>query len=83
MHMGEWDFLWSITVWGPDLVAAGWGDRLDSLVLEPEVGRYILARAPRAMPALLALLDRLDAGSLAAGRRLSIPFVRECLGWQA
>lgn len=53
------------------------------LVLEPEVGRYILARAPRAMPALLALLDRLDAGSLAAGRRLSIPFVRECLGWQA
>jgi hypothetical protein len=33
--LGPWDFLWSINVWGPDLVVPGWGDRLDALVLEP------------------------------------------------
>jgi hypothetical protein len=37
VSLGPWDFLWSVNVWGPDLVAPGWGDRLDALVLEPEL----------------------------------------------
>lgn len=35
--LGPWDFLWSITAWGPDLVPAGWWDRLGSLALGPEL----------------------------------------------
>ena len=38
------------------------------------------AEASREIPALLGLLDRLDHASLAAQRRLTIPFVREVLG---
>lgn len=57
--------------------------RTRGLALEPEVARYILARAPRGMEALVGVLDALDQRSLAAGRRLSIPFVREVMGWQA
>ncbi len=52
------------------------------MTLDQEVARYILSRAPRGMTELIALLDVLDARSLAAGRRLSIPFVREALDWQ-
>lgn len=53
------------------------------MTLDEDVARYILSRAPRSMTELIAVLDRLDARSLAAGRRLSIPFVREAMGWQA
>ena len=52
------------------------------ITLDNEVARYILTRAPRSMDALVAVLDQLDTRSLEAGRRLSIPFVREALGWQ-
>jgi len=48
--------------------------------LSDEVGAYLLRRAPRDMHALFALLERLDQASLAAQRRLTIPFVRELLG---
>lgn len=50
------------------------------LDLGPEVGTYLLRRAPRDMHALFQLLERLDQASLAAQRRLTIPFVRELLG---
>jgi len=50
------------------------------LVLSDDVGRFLLHRCPRDLPALLALLDRLDRAALTAQRRLSIPFVREVLG---
>jgi len=53
------------------------------MTLEEDVARYILSRAPRGMTELMAVLDLLDARSLQAGRRLSIPFVREALAWQA
>ena len=49
------------------------------LELSPEVARYILDRAPRDLPSLLALLERLDHAALAAQRRLTLPFVREQL----
>jgi DnaA family protein len=46
-----------------------------------EVARYLLGRAPRHPRAMGELVERLDRDSLAAQRRLSIPFVRECLGF--
>jgi DnaA family protein len=52
------------------------------LAMSPEVARYILQRAPRDMAALIEVLERLDLRSLEAGRRLSIPFVREVMEWQ-
>ncbi len=56
--------------------------RTRGLQMEPEVARYIVQRAARDLPGLLGLLDQLDRQSLAAARRLSVPFVREVLGWQ-
>ena len=45
-----------------------------------ETGRYLLRRLPRDMPALFDLLERLDEASLAAQRRLTVPFVKSVLG---
>ena len=47
--------------------------------LEDEVADYLMKRCPRDMSSLFALLDGLDAASLAAQRRLTIPFVRDYL----
>ncbi len=47
------------------------------LELTDEVAAYLLRHAPRDMKSLFALLDRLDEASLAAQRKLTIPFVRE------
>ena len=55
--------------------------RARGMTLEPGVADYILGRAPRSLPELIAILERLDLHSLEAGRRLSIPFVRETMGW--
>lgn len=51
------------------------------LEMPAEVARYIVSRAPRALSALLALLRDLDAASLAHKRALTVPFVKEQLGW--
>jgi len=48
--------------------------------LPTEVAEYLVRRCPRDMHSLLAVLERLDQGSLAAQRRLSIPFVKQLLG---
>lgn len=50
------------------------------LELGDEAGQYLLRHAPRDLPSLLRILERLDRASLAAQRRLSVPFVREVLG---
>lgn len=47
--------------------------------LPEEVARYLLTRTERALTELLLLLDQLDVASLAAQRRLTIPFVKEAL----
>lgn len=47
--------------------------------LSRDAGQYLLRHSRRDMPALLALLDQLDRESLAAQRRLTVPFVREVL----
>lgn len=51
------------------------------LAMPEEVTRYILRRAPRDPGELLGLLDRLDEASLQHQRRLTVPFVRQVLGW--
>ena len=45
--------------------------------MSEEVAGYLMARFPRDLHSLFALLDRLDAATLAAQRRLTIPFLRE------
>ena len=51
------------------------------LHLSDEVGRFILNRGERSMGALFELLERLDKASLQAQRKLTIPFLKEVLGW--
>ena len=49
------------------------------LSLSEEAAQYLLARYPRDLPALLALLERIDRESLAQQRKLTIPFLRSLL----
>lgn len=51
------------------------------LLLEDEAARYLLSRAPRAMSALMDLLEQLDRDSMALQRTLTIPFIKSRLGW--
>ncbi|MBP6596768.1 MAG: DnaA regulatory inactivator Hda [Arenimonas sp.] len=54
--------------------AARRGLQLDEPVLD-----YLMRRADRDLASLTALLDRLDKASLAAQRRITIPFLRDYL----
>lgn len=49
------------------------------LHMPDEVARYLLTRQARDLTGLLDLLDELDRASLAAQRRLTVPFAREVL----
>lgn len=49
--------------------------------LSPDVAAYILKRAERQPAALTQLMDQLDEAALADGRRLTIPFIKQQLGW--
>jgi DnaA-homolog protein len=49
------------------------------MTLSEEVGKFILTHCPRHMSTLFAALDALDKVSLAAQRRLTIPFVKAAL----
>jgi DnaA family protein len=44
--------------------------------MSEEVAGYLLARHPRDLHSLFALLDRIDTATLVAQRRLTIPFLR-------
>lgn len=55
--------------------------RRRGMVLEDDAARYILARAPRSMAALMTLLDTLDRDSMTLKRPLTIPFIKSRLGW--
>lgn len=46
------------------------------LEMTEEVANYLLTRFPRDTHSLFALLDKLDSATLAAQRRLTIPFLR-------
>jgi len=47
--------------------------------LPEETAVYLLRRLPRELPALFDTLDRLDDASLAAQRKLTVPFVKSVL----
>jgi len=47
--------------------------------LPPEAAHYLMLRTPRGLSSLLGLLDRIDRASLAAQRRVTIPFLRDLL----
>jgi DnaA family protein len=49
------------------------------LQLPQETSEYLLKRVPRDLKSLLEILDELDEASLAAQRRLTIPFIRDAL----
>jgi DnaA family protein len=49
------------------------------LELSPDAARFLLRRLPRDMRALCAWLDTLDVASLAAGKRLTVPFVKSVI----
>lgn len=53
--------------------------RQRSMALTPDVVRFLLSRADRNQRQLLRLLDSLDELSLAAKRRITVPFVKEVL----
>lgn len=56
------------------------GARRRGLEMNLETARFLLQRAPRDIHFLTHLIEQLDNASLAAQRRLTIPFVREILG---
>lgn len=62
------------------LAALGLYARSLGLDLPPPVGRFLLAHYPRDLPALRHLLDHLDHETLAAKRKLTVPFVKAVLG---
>lgn len=49
------------------------------LELPADAARYLLRRLPRDMRALCGWLDTLDVASLAAGKRLTLPFVKSVI----
>jgi DnaA family protein len=49
------------------------------LELTAPVSRYLISRQQRELPALIRLLEQLDRASLAAQRRLTVPFVKSRL----
>lgn len=49
------------------------------MTLSEEVGKFILTHCPRHMSTLFAALDALDKVSLAAQRKLTVPFVKAVL----
>jgi DnaA-homolog protein len=49
------------------------------LKLPPETLDYLMKRMPRDLHSLFEILDELDEASLAAQRRLTIPFIRDAL----
>ncbi|EWH03754.1 DnaA regulatory inactivator Hda [Halomonas sp. BC04] len=55
--------------------------RVRGMQLPDEVARYILHRGPRGLGELCESLAVLDRASLTAQRKLTIPFVKQALGW--
>jgi DnaA family protein len=54
--------------------------RARGMAMPEAVAHYLLQRHARDLTALFGLLERLDRASLAAQRRLTVPFVREVAG---
>ncbi|APX93342.1 DnaA regulatory inactivator Hda [Halomonas sp. 1513] len=55
--------------------------KVRGMLLSDEVARYMLHRGPRRLGEMCDALDTLDRASLSAQRKLTIPFVKQALGW--
>ncbi|MEM7291770.1 MAG: DnaA regulatory inactivator Hda [Pseudomonadota bacterium] len=77
-------------IWGPVMRLQGVADKdlaaalaaraeLLGLTLSDEVINYLLLRSSRGLATLYDILDQLDRASLAAQRRLTVPFVKSVL----
>ncbi len=55
--------------------------RARGISLSVDVANYIMSRCQRSFAHLIEVLDRLDRRSLEAKRRMTIPFVKEVMGW--
>jgi DnaA-homolog protein len=53
--------------------------RARGFTIADEVANYLLKHCPRDLHSLFAILDQLDDASLQAQRRISIPFIKQCL----
>jgi DnaA family protein len=51
------------------------------LMMEDDVVRFILSRASRDLVELIKILDQLDHASLSQQRKLTLPFVKQVMGW--
>lgn len=49
--------------------------------LQEDAARYLLHHTSRNMSALYAILEQLDSASLSAKRRVTVPFIKQALGW--
>ncbi|MCV6613042.1 MAG: DnaA regulatory inactivator Hda [Amphritea sp.] len=49
--------------------------------ISEEAARFLMHRASRSIGDLFELLDQLDAASLSAQRKVTIPFIKQVLGW--
>ncbi|WP_151703502.1 DnaA regulatory inactivator Hda [Nitrincola alkalilacustris] len=49
--------------------------------LSDEVVKYMMHHGSRDMASLLSVLNRLDHASLSAQRRITVPFVKQVMGW--
>ena len=55
--------------------------RLRGMALSDQVSDYILQRADRSLVGLIKVLERLDAESFQRQRRLTVPLVKDVMGW--
>lgn len=53
--------------------------RRTGLEIPPQVGRFLLTHYSRDLPSLWALLEKIDHETLAAKRKLTIPFLKQIL----
>lgn len=76
---------WGLTLWLRDFSDA---DKIEALSLRAKlvgldlpapVARFLLSNFRRDLPGLMALLEQLDKASLAAKRKLTIPFLKSFL----
>ena len=77
----SWGLIYPLNVMNDEqrLIALQMRARVRGLDLPAEAGNYLLRRSSRDMPALFSLMEQLDHASLAAQRRLTIPFVKSVL----
>lgn len=64
---------------GEQVAALRMHARARGLELPAETSSYLMKRFPRDLRSLCALLDTLDAASLAAQRRLTVPFIKRVI----